>query len=306
MKEILNKISENKIFKLSPIVLLHIGAKGSDFKEWKNIAKVSILLAVDANKQKIKNYNFLKVMNFDKIISNKRGNYDFNITKSEDCSSLLEPNYKTHSKWIISERFKIKKKMKVKTITVNDLLKETGINYIDWIVLDTQGMDLKILKSLNRNTINNLSIANIEPSFFEFYKNETSFVDVFKFMEKRFQVGEITFGKSFNVSKKTFSKLDEIILKKFNKSSKIYSNIIFLNKNLANERKILIRAIYLILNKKYYEAREILSPSNIKDKIKIINLINKKIFLHKIIFCLLLPYYLIRKFFYKAIKILDD
>ena len=32
------------------------------------------LLAVDANKQKIKNYKFLKVMNFDKIISNKRGN----------------------------------------------------------------------------------------------------------------------------------------------------------------------------------------------------------------------------------------
>ena len=29
--------------------------------------------------------------------------------------------------------------MKVKTITVNDLLKETGVNYIDWIVLDTQG-----------------------------------------------------------------------------------------------------------------------------------------------------------------------
>ena len=78
-----------------------IGAKGSDFKEWENIAKVSILLAVDANKQKIKNYKFLKVMNFDKIISNKRGKYNFNITKNEDCSSLLEPNYKTHSKWII-------------------------------------------------------------------------------------------------------------------------------------------------------------------------------------------------------------
>lgn len=38
-------------------------------------------------------------------------------------------------------------------ITINDLIKEKKLNYIDWFELDTQDMDLKILKNISKNIL---------------------------------------------------------------------------------------------------------------------------------------------------------
>ena len=44
---LLKKITTQKIFSNKPIVLIHIGADGSKFEIWKNIAQNSILILVD-------------------------------------------------------------------------------------------------------------------------------------------------------------------------------------------------------------------------------------------------------------------
>ena len=169
MNEILNEILNSKIFREKPIVLLHVGSNGSEFNLWKKISKSSILVAVDPE-EKIFNSNFKKIIKVKNIISNKKGTSYFNITKNSDCSSLLNPDKNIYSKWFISNRFKIKNKIKVKTITINDLIKEKKLDYIDWLVLDTQGMDLKILKSISKNILKKISIIDIEPTFLIFIK----------------------------------------------------------------------------------------------------------------------------------------
>ena len=58
MKEILNKISENKIFKLSPIVLLHIGAKDLILKNGKILQKYQSYLQLTQINKKSKIINF--------------------------------------------------------------------------------------------------------------------------------------------------------------------------------------------------------------------------------------------------------
>ena len=58
---------------------------------------------------------------------------------------------------------KSKKKIKCKVVNFNDFLKKNKIRYIDWLVIDAQGMDLKILKSLKETTLKTINIIDIEP-----------------------------------------------------------------------------------------------------------------------------------------------
>ena len=44
--KLIPKISEHKIFQKKPIVLMHIGSAGSNFKGWLNIANKSILVSM--------------------------------------------------------------------------------------------------------------------------------------------------------------------------------------------------------------------------------------------------------------------
>tara|TARA_B100000989_G_scaffold299038_1_gene292339 strand:- start:8747 stop:9679 length:933 start_codon:yes stop_codon:yes gene_type:complete len=305
MKKILEAILDNNSFNNKPIVLLHVGSNGSEFVNWNKISKSSILVAVDPEKQSFNLGNFKKIIKVSNIISDRKGLTKFNVTKNTDCSSLLIPNSKVYSSWLIANRFRIKKRLKVKTVTINGLLKKNDLNYIDWLVLDTQGMDLRILKSISKKIFKNISIVDVEPSYFEFYKNEGTLVDIINFLNKQFDFKDISFGKNFKVRNEQLTYFDKLILKKFNKPSKIYSNLIYINKRQNEERKVMMKLIYLILNQQFYEAKSILDKnSKISNRKVVIKNLNKKIIYYKFIFILLLPYFMIKKFFLNSIVFL--
>ena len=64
-------ISENKIFIKKPILVMHIGSAGSNFKIWKNISQNSTLVSIDGNDSNSKKNKFKKVINNKTVISNK-------------------------------------------------------------------------------------------------------------------------------------------------------------------------------------------------------------------------------------------
>ena len=128
---------------------MHLGAIGSDFERWNVLGEQSVLVTIDGHINYNKfSKNYKKVINKECIISTKNGYSNFYITKDPDCSSLLEPNSSEHKKWYGSHRFKIYKKIKVKVSSINKFLKENKISHIDWLVIDIQGLDLQIIKSL--------------------------------------------------------------------------------------------------------------------------------------------------------------
>ena len=102
-------ISEHKIFKKKPILLLHIGSAGSSFKLWNNISHNSILVSIDGNNSSNSFKKFKKVINNESIISDKNGSGKFYITNDPHCSSILEPDKLIHKNWYGSHRFKINK-----------------------------------------------------------------------------------------------------------------------------------------------------------------------------------------------------
>jgi FkbM family methyltransferase len=300
--EVIQYIIKNKLFKIKPIVLMHIGSAGSNFVNWKNISSSSILISVDGNEAaKNKNHMFLKEINDNSIISNKNGYSSFYITKDSHCSSLLKPQMKNIRDWYLAHRFKVKKKINVKTISFNNFLKKQKIKYIDWLVIDAQGMDLKILKSLNKNIRDKISIIDIEPGFFNFYDNESSISEIFKYMNSnKFEFSEMKFGNNYKVSSKNLSNFEKKVLFSNSKPSKNYSNITFQNQRKF-ERANLIKTIYLINQNKIFEAKHHVSKNFLDIKIKknLLLKINKEVAKEKFKFFFIIPFLIIKKIFKK-------
>jgi len=297
---LIKHIINSKIFKKKPIVLMHLGAVGSDFLIWKDLREQSTLVTVDGHVNKVKNYNnYKKIINKECLISNKNGYSTFYITKDPDCSSLLEPNNSKLEKWYGKHRFKVKKKIKVKVLSINKFLKENKINYIDWLVMDLQGIDLELVKSLDPKIRNGISIIELEPGFEEYYKGADKMGDVFNFMSKQFEFADIRFGYNYKIENEQLNLLDKKTLFRLTNPSKLYANIVFNNINKKLLRINFMKLIYLILNNSVFEARNFLFNHLKKNKLfKIINKkLNQKILFLKLIYLCLLPFSLLQKIF---------
>ena len=301
---IIDKILSHSVLVKKPIVIVHIGSEGSNLDYWKKISKNSILISIDGHLNKKKNKNsFIKVIDIKNIISDKNGYSFFYQTKDSHCSSLLMPNDEEVNKWYGGHRFKVVKKEKVKTVTVNDLLKRIGINYIDWLTIDAQGMDLKIFKSINPKIKKEISVIDIEPGFFPFYRNEEKVSEVFRYMDIFFEFSDIKFGENYKVESKQLTSFDKKILFKYDKPTKIYSNITYVNKFSKNLRVILIKIIYLMFNNKLFEIKNMIYKHKKNSFLKVIEKkINYKIFLNKIYYIFALPMTITKKIIKNIIK----
>ena len=66
------KISEHGIFKKRPMLFMHLGSAGSNFKVWSDVSHNSILVSVDGNKSSSVNKKVFKNHISDRsIISHK-------------------------------------------------------------------------------------------------------------------------------------------------------------------------------------------------------------------------------------------
>ena len=158
---------------------------------------------------------------------------NFNITKSIFCSSLLNPNMEELENWSFKNKFEVKKKIKVKTKTISQIITEYKINKIDFIKLDLQGIDLKVFKSIPNKIRNKILLAEFEPGLYSFYKNEDKLSEILNFMEKEYSIEEFTFSSSIKSNYKShnlYTYLQKKSLNLINKKSKFYTNISFLRK----------------------------------------------------------------------------
>jgi len=297
---IFSKILNHNSFKDKPPVLMHIGAAGPNFEFWKAFSKFSTIISIDGVSKNNKKKNYKKDIKINNIISNKKQLTNFYITSDPHCSSLLLPKKDELKNWYFEHRFRVKKKLRVKTITINQLLKDLNIDYIDWLVLDVQGMDLKILQSLDQKIKKKILFIDIEPGLRTFYNKEAKFHDVLKYMYNDFEIEDIIFGSNFKVSNKGMSKLDRGSLFLNEKKRKIYANITFLKKKIGNDiRSKLINIMFLIAKNRIYEVNEI--NDLIKSKDEIFKKINKylkiRLFIYKILYLLFLPLLIFKKIF---------
>ena len=150
--------------------------KGSKKEILGNLKKIEKFFGI-----KIKNY---KIVNC--AISNFNGHTTFYETHYRVGSSLLKPKKKLSKFWTASDDYliktintglKMKKKYKVKVLTLEKFCKKNSIKIINYLHIDAQGNDLRVIESL-KNFKKNLieGVAEISRSSnLRIYDREQSF-----------------------------------------------------------------------------------------------------------------------------------
>lgn len=118
-------------------------------------------------------------------------------------SSLLPPKNNNLASWLTFD-----KKINVETITLDSFFSQNKINEVDFVHMDVQGAELKVLEGA-KDAVKNTKAIWLEVADIELYKNQPLRVDVENYMKKNdFQIVksdvEGGFGDQFYINKKYF------------------------------------------------------------------------------------------------------
>jgi hypothetical protein len=189
--KIIQTILTSSHFSDAPPVLIDIGASGEINAKWAPIAPYSVCLAFDADDREFRfterlNQTYKRLITFNRIVtSGSEKEADFYLTASPFCSSLLAPEKEKLAPWVFRELFAVERVVKLPTITLEESLKQAGIDYIDWFKADTQGTDLRLFTSLPAALQHGISGAEFEPGIIDAYSGEDKLYSVMQEMHHR-------------------------------------------------------------------------------------------------------------------------
>ena len=211
-------------------------------------ANPDLIGVIMSNKNKIEKYKKIIIKNYklnNYAVTDKNGNLTFNIAKNPTVSSLNEFSKNIDKTWpgYREAHCTVIKKIEVKGITLEKYCNDNEIRKINYLHIDTQGNDLRVLEGL-KNKLNLVDQGVLEAATNEevsIYENNHTINDVKKFLEfNNFEISKI-----------------ENIDKNIDKEKNIYFN----KKNINSICKI---------NKKYnirYYNRLINDRLNLKDRV---------------------------------------
>ena len=123
-----------------------------------------------------------------KAVDIDEGKKIFNIAGSGDwgCSSLYEFTEDIHEKWQGRPDFNITHRVEVETIRLDTFINQNNINKIDYLWIDAQGNDFRVLKSLG-NKIDIVVEGKCEGAYtVDLYKTtENKVQDIVKWLQEK-------------------------------------------------------------------------------------------------------------------------
>jgi hypothetical protein len=262
---LIDKVLSRVEFVNAPPVLVDIGASGNIHSKWSKIAKYSICIAFDADNREfgyVENAGsgFKKLFIYNCIVSEKESDKtDFYLTKSPYCSSTLEPDSTALEEWSFADKFNIQNKIRLNNITLSKVLETLKINKIDWFKTDSQGIDLRLFKSLNSDIQNKVLTAEFEPGIIDAYKAEDKLYTLVDYMSnKNFWLsdflpkGDVMLGEA-ELSGITPNKLIKKLIKVSHRASPGWAEITYINSfiNDMSLRDYLLGWVFCVIHKQY-------------------------------------------------------
>lgn len=119
-------------------------------KDWVIYAFEPTPLLIHNLKQQTKhlsNYHIIP-----KAVSDFNGEAIFNIAGASDwgCSSLLNFSDKSQTHWPGRTEFNVTERINVEVLRLDSFIEQNNIEHIDYLHIDAQGSDLKVLKGLGK------------------------------------------------------------------------------------------------------------------------------------------------------------
>jgi FkbM family methyltransferase len=253
---IIDKVMRRKELLDEPPVLVDIGASGGIHSYWKRIAKYSVCIAFDADDRDFQpvekiNGDYRKLYVYNRVLSTRTEEAnDFYLTRSPHCSSLLKPNKRSLENWAYAKKFEVEKTVQLKSVDLVSVLKDLQIQKIDWYKSDSQGIDLKLFKSLDQKTRNQMIIAEFEPGILDAYQGEDKLHHVLSFMDdnRHYWLSKLTLKGTQRIAYKnlrTILKNDFLseVSPYVNKTAPGWGEMVFINtfeKNGQTKRDLLL------------------------------------------------------------------
>lgn len=213
MKRIIDQIFSREEFAANPPVLLDIGASGEIHPKWRRIAPYSVCIAFDADQREMgytvrESSGYRKLYVFNSIVTAEGvREADFRLTSSPFCSSLLQPDTKSLQEWAFGGLFEVERTVRLKAVTLPQILEEIGIRKIDWFKTDSQGTDLRLFASLGEERMGRVLAAEFEPGIIDAYRGEDKLWSLMAFMEKRpFWMTSLDVKGSQRISRQTVAR----------------------------------------------------------------------------------------------------
>jgi FkbM family methyltransferase len=190
-----------KILPKNPVILEAGAFDGTDTVSMSQLWSDSTIYAFEPvpeiyNWLTNKTSNCNNVRCFGIALSNKVGYQDFFLSEdpnnpgvSFQSGSLLEP--KEHLKY---SHIQFNKKMIVPTITIDCWAEIYGVDHVDMMWLDMQGMELEVLRA-SPKILATVKVVCMEVEFVEAYAGQGMYEDVKKFMEES---GFLEYAKNFD------------------------------------------------------------------------------------------------------------
>ncbi|MGE3613869.1 MAG: hypothetical protein AB7G20_10390 [Sulfurimonas sp.] len=183
----IEKIMQHEELKQKAPVLIDVGASGGIHNSWSKLAPYSICIGFDGDVRETdfkvsENEGYKKLYLFNKIVGEAESQTNFFLTKSPFCSSRLEPNYEELQNWAFGDLFEIEKKINLESTSIESILNQLHLDYVDWFKTDSQGTDLRIFKSIPERIRNKILITEFEPGIINAYKSEDLLFDLMSFM----------------------------------------------------------------------------------------------------------------------------
>lgn len=194
--EILSWLPQN-----SEITVIDIGAsEGNFFQRIAQSYQIKDAILIEPLPNRVvelkEKYNKPNIKIVDVAIESSLGEKEFYVAQEFDyVSSLLL----LEDEELNNLQIQKPTSFKVKTDTLDNIYKLSGLNVIDFIKIDVQGVEHLVLE-YGQNTLQNTKLVFIEVSYKPLYKDSSTFFDIYSFfMAHNFRLANINQGyKSAN------------------------------------------------------------------------------------------------------------
>jgi FkbM family methyltransferase len=139
------------------------------------------------------------------VAERDRASARFFLTRNPTCSSTLRPFDEGLAPYLHAYRFEVVDETEVAATTLSEALASASLERVDWIKLDTQGTDLRLLEGLDESLFTTLMAVDAEPGFDQYYEGEDVFGDLHREMTGRgFWLSDIELTRAVRLRRETF------------------------------------------------------------------------------------------------------
>lgn len=201
------------LFHFADIRVLDIGARGGPLGSFSLLAPYTHLFICEPDVREIQNLEkrlvsegmWKRVTAIPAALGSKPGTAVLHLAEKPGLSSLLEINIPEIKKYYsISGWGHVEKDVSVPVMTLDEAFSTHVIRNLSFLKLDTQGMELDILRSGEKKVLPQVLGVMIEMEYVPLYKEQPLFTDVHVFLEQRgFRLIDL---KRTNLRRKTAAK----------------------------------------------------------------------------------------------------